>query len=70
MFRNNQAINYGGAVILDGIGASLSLVANVTFQSNSARGGGAISSGSVALLNVTNSTFSNNRQVFDQMTCF
>lgn len=63
LFLRNSAGNYGGGISVDGPEASLSLVGNVTFEANEARGGGGVSFGFTKLINVTDAMFLNNRHV-------
>ena len=66
---NNHAGNYGGGMNIDGSEASLFLVSNVVFDSNVARGGGALSFGTSRLINATGAIFRNNRHVFESVPC-
>ena len=65
LFFNNSARNIGGSMSIAGIEASLSLVANVVFDSNIARGGGALIIGTSRFVNVTGATFRNNRYILE-----
>ena len=66
---NNHAGNYGGGLNIDGSESSLFLMGNVVFDSNTARGGGALSFGTSRLINATGAIFRNNRHVFESVPC-
>ena len=61
LFFNNTSGNLGGGMTVVGVEASVSFVADVVFDSNVARSGGAVSFGNTRLFNITGATFRNNR---------
>ena len=69
LFYKNDAGNYGGGLVFGGDAASCFLVGNVTFESNTARGGGAITIGSSKLISITDTKFLNNRHVPYSASC-
>lgn len=60
-FVNNTCSNRGGGVLVDGLESYFYAVENTTYQSNTARAGGAFAVGNAAFVNITSASFLQNR---------